>query len=85
MTYSFRITDRTGKQLGASPPLTSPHEVGRMACDAYTVLIGRGHDPAHLALDGIVAEDGETRPFTDAEEAAMVAALDQHLATRTDA
>lgn len=84
MSYSFRIVDtRTGKQLGSSPPLTSAHAAGSMAVDAYTVQLGRdGHDPAHLALDGIVTEDGETRPFTDTEQAAMVSALDQFMAGR---
>jgi hypothetical protein len=81
-TYSIRIIDaRTQKQLGACDDLESPHAAGRVACDAYTVLIGRdGHDPAHLALEGHAVEDGDVRPLTAAEEAAMVAALDQFMA-----
>ncbi len=82
MTYSIRIVDsRTGKQLGAGDGLVSAHAAGLTAADAYTVLIGRdGHDPAHLALEGTVTEDGEPRAFSDTEQAAMVAALDQFIA-----
>lgn len=79
MTYRFRVVDnRTGKQLGSSPELLSPYEAGRMAADAYVVLIGRdGHDLADLALEGIAVDGGDVRSLNPAEEAAMVAALDQ--------
>jgi hypothetical protein len=39
-----------------------------------------GYDPAHLALEGVAVENGETRAVTDAEQPAMVAALDQRMA-----
>lgn len=82
MTYSIRIRDtRTGRHLGAQDDLTSAYAAGRAAADGYVVLIGRdGHDPAHLALEGIAVEDGEARSFTPAEESAMVSALDQFMA-----
>lgn len=82
MTYGIRIRDtRTGVQLGACDGLISAHAAGRTAADAYGVFIGRdGHDPAHLDLEGVVVEDGETRPFTTAEESAMVSALYQFVA-----
>lgn len=82
MTYRFRVVDnRTGAQLGSSPEVTSPYEAGRMACDAYVVLIGRdGHDPAHLALEGVAIEDGRVRDLTAAEQSAMLSALDQYMA-----
>ena len=82
MTYSIRIQDtRTGKQLGAQDGLTSPYAAGRTAADAWLVLIGRdGHEPAHLDLEGVAVEDGQTRSLTPAEESAMVSALDQFIA-----
>ena len=82
VAYNFRVVDtQTGKQLGACDGLPSPHDVGRVAADAYVVLTVRdGHHPDHLALEGVVVEDDQVRDFTIAEEAAMVAALDQFMA-----
>ena len=82
MTYSIRIQDtRTGKQLGAYDDLASAYGAGRTAADAWLELIGRdGHEPAHLDLEGVAVEDGQTRSLTPAEESAMVSALDQFIA-----
>jgi len=84
MTYSIRIRDtRTGEQLGACDGLTSPYAAGSAAADAYVVLIGRdGHELADLGLEGVAVDDGGTRSFTPAEQAAMVSALDQFIAER---
>jgi len=80
--YNIRITsDRTRKQLGEGEGYESPFEAGRAAAEAYAVLIGRdGHDADDLGLHGIAVEDGEPRPFTKAEESAMVSALEQFMA-----
>jgi len=44
-------------------------------------LIGRdGHRPENLELQGRAIENGEGRPFTAAEETAMVSALHQFMA-----
>jgi len=81
-TYSIRVVDaRTGKQLGRADDLDSAHTAGRVAADAYTVFIGRdGHDPANLALEGVAIEDGKVRDYTELEQVAMTAALDQQKA-----
>jgi hypothetical protein len=81
-TYSVRVIDaRSGRQLGRADDLDSAHAAGRVAADAYTVLIARdGYDPAHLELEGVAVADGEVRGYTEVEQAAMVAALDQHMA-----
>ena len=50
---------------------------GRAMC----YLIGRdGHRPENLELQGRAIENGEGRPFTAAEETAMVSALHQFMA-----
>ena len=58
--YAIRIVDaRTGKQLGEAKDLPSPAEAGRVAVDAYTVLVLRDkHNPAHLELHGVLQDLG---------------------------
>jgi len=81
-TYTVSVHDsRTGKQLGVIEDRASPYACGEVMADAYTVLIARdGHHPDHLVMEGTATEGDETRPFTIAEESAMVSALDQRMA-----
>ena len=81
-TYTASVHDsRTGKQLGVIEDRASPYACGEVMADVHRVLIARdGHHPDHLDMQGTATEGDETRPFTVAEESAMVSALEQRMA-----
>lgn len=76
MKYFISIRDnQTGDEVDTG--IWSPYTAAMWALDAYTT-VREGLEIDDLALEGLaIHEDGETRPLTPAEEAAMCSALEQ--------